>query len=99
VLRNPARWHNILDRVAADEARTLAAIGGGELAAAFLRAYETVEPTEILSREAAFVVLAETNGALAAIDNAPSLVPELPDAEPGQKAKTGRARQRRKIPA
>jgi hypothetical protein len=78
VLREPRRFRDILDRVAADEARTLAAIGGGELAAIFLRAYETAEPMEILSREAAFVVRAETKGALAPIQDAPGIVPALP---------------------
>jgi len=82
VLRKPARWRDILDRVAADEARTLAAIGGGELAARFLRAYEATEPTDILSREAAFVVRAEGKGALTLIDDAPGLVPALPEPKP-----------------
>ena len=77
-MRQPARFRDILDRVAADEARTLAAIGGGELAETFLRAYEAAEPMDILSREAAFVVRAETKGAPASIDDAPGLVPELP---------------------
>jgi hypothetical protein len=76
-LRKPARFRVILDRVAADEARTLTAIGGGELAAAFLRAYEIADPLEILSREAAFVVRAHRNEALASI-GAPALVPDLP---------------------
>jgi hypothetical protein len=78
VLRQPRRFRDILDRVAADEARTLAAIGGGELAATFLRAYEASEPMEILSREAGFVVHAATKGALAVIEEAPGVVPELP---------------------
>jgi hypothetical protein len=78
VLRKPARFRDILDRVAADEAKTLAAIGGGDLAATFLRAYEAAEPMEILSKEAGFVVRAETKGALAMIDDAPGIVPELP---------------------
>jgi hypothetical protein len=78
VLRQPRRFRDILDRVAADEARTLAAIGGGELAATFLRAYEAAAPLEILSPEAAFVVRAETNGALAVIEEAPGVVPGLP---------------------
>jgi hypothetical protein len=56
VLKKPARSREILDRVAADEARTLAAIGGGGLAAVFLRAYEAAEPMEILSPEAATLV-------------------------------------------
>jgi hypothetical protein len=85
VLRNPARFHEILDRVAADEAKTLAAIGGAELAALFLRAYKAAEPLEILSEEAAFVVCAETNGALAMIDNAPDVVPELPPEKLGKR--------------
>src|SRR5688572_21375815 len=38
VLRKPRRFREILDRVAADEARTLAAVGGEEPAAVFLRA-------------------------------------------------------------
>lgn len=88
VMRQPTRFRDILDRVAADEARTLAAIGGGELAETFLRAYEATEPMEILSREAAFVVRAESKGALALIDDAPGLVPELPAQKPvSRKAK------------
>ena len=78
VMRDPRRFRDILDRVAADEARTLAAIGGGELAATFLRAFEAAEPMEILSREAAFVVRAETRGALAPVSDAPGIVPALP---------------------
>jgi hypothetical protein len=78
VLRNPVRCREILDRVAADEAKTLAAIGGAELAALFLRTYRAAEPLEILSEEAAFVVRAQTNGALATIDDAPGVVPDLP---------------------
>lgn len=81
-LREPQRFREILDRVAADEARTLAAIGGGELAAQFLRAYEAAGPLEILSPEAAFVVRAETGEGLVTLAAAPSLVPELPRAEP-----------------
>jgi hypothetical protein len=77
VLQKPTRFRDILDRVAADEAKTLAAIGGGELAALFLRAYEAAEPLEILSQEAAFVVRAEMKGALAMIEDAPGVVPEL----------------------
>lgn len=98
-LRNPARFREILDRVAADEARTLAAIGGGELAALFLRAYEAAEPLEVLSREAAFVVRAETKGGLATIDGAPSIAPELPADEPRQKGKAGRTRKKQKVAA
>ncbi|HEX5777224.1 MAG TPA: hypothetical protein VFY21_00140, partial [Xanthobacteraceae bacterium] len=93
VLREPARWRDILDRVAADEARTLAAIGGGELAAMFLRAYEAAEPMEILSKEAGFVVRAGSKGAIASIDDAPSVVPELPAAQPRRDAKRGLLRQ------
>jgi hypothetical protein len=92
-LKNPRRFGDILDRVAADEARTLAAIGGGKLAGAFLRAYEAAEPTEILSPEAAFAVRAETKGGLATIDDAPGLVPELP-AEPTSKRVRSRHKQR-----
>jgi hypothetical protein len=92
VMRNPARSREILDRIAADEAKTLAAIGGAELAAAFLRAYKAAEPLEILSEEAAFVVRAETTGALARIIDAPSVVPALPG-EP--KSKRARSRQKK----
>jgi hypothetical protein len=92
VLRHPTRWRDTLDRVAADEARTLAAIGGGELAAAFLRAFEAAEPMEILSKEAGFVVRAETKGGLASIDDAPSVVPTLP----AQKLKSGNTRQKQR---
>lgn len=76
-LRKPGRFREHLDRVAADEARTLATIGGGELAATFLRAYEATDPLEILSPEAAFVVRAHLRGNADAVD-APSLVPDLP---------------------
>jgi hypothetical protein len=93
VLRRPARWREILDRVAADEARTLAAIGGGELAALFLRAYEAAEPLEILSGEAAFVVRAEVKGGPPPIDDAPRIVPELP-AESASKRAHARREQR-----
>ncbi len=88
VLRQPTRWRDILDRVAADEARTLAAIGGGELAATFLRAYEAAEPMEILSREAGFVVRVETKGALAMIDDAPGVAPALPPNVSGRRPRT-----------
>lgn len=77
VLKKPARWRDILDRVAADEARTLAAIGGGDLAATFLRAYEAAEPMEILSKEAGFVARVEKRG-LPLIELAPSVAPGLP---------------------
>jgi hypothetical protein len=77
-LKKPARFRESLDRIAADEARTLAAIGGGELAATFLRAFEATKTLEILSPEAAFVVRAETRDDFAAIEAAPPLVPHLP---------------------
>jgi hypothetical protein len=90
VLREPARFRDILDRVAADEARTLAAIGGGELAAALLRAYEAAKPLDVLSREAAFVVRAEATSALVPLHDAPSVVSEIPQTQMGQKlAKAG----------
>jgi hypothetical protein len=92
VMRNPARSREILDRIAADEAKTLAAIGGAELAALFVRTYKAADPAEILSEEAAFVVHAETNGALAAIGDAPSVVPALPGES---KSKRTRSRQRK----
>ncbi len=82
VLRDPRRVGDILDRVAADEARKLAAIGGGDLAATFLRAYEAAGPMEILSKEAAFVARAEKGHAL--IERAPSVVPDLPPLDQGQ---------------
>jgi hypothetical protein len=50
---------------------------------------------EILSREAAFVVRAESKGALAFIDDAPGLVPDLPK----QKAVNHRTRQKQKATA
>jgi hypothetical protein len=96
VLSEPRRFRDILDRVAADEARTLAAIGGGGLAATFLRAYEAAEPMEILSMEAAFVARAETKDGLAMIDDAPGVVPEMP-AE--SKSKRGRSRHRQRAAA
>jgi hypothetical protein len=76
--QRPARWREILDRIAADEARTLTAIGGAELAAVFLRAYQATDPLEILSPEAASVVLVRS----------PSLVPDLPPV----KSTTGRTK-------
>ena len=79
VLKNPKRFRDILDRVAMDEAKTLRAIGGSELAGAFLRAYEAASPLEILSPEAALLVRTVREGALAAIDDAPGLVPESPE--------------------
>ena len=61
-------------------------IGGGELAAFFLRAYEAAEPLEILEKKAGFVVRAETKRARAEIDDAPGLVPVLSaDKVPRQK--------------
>ena len=96
MLREPARFRDILDRVAADEAKTLNAIGGERLAGAFLRAYEAAEPMEILSKEAAFVVRAETKGALATIDNAPDIVPELPMQGLKHKSRTARGRHMQK---
>ena len=95
VLR-PARWRDILDRIAADEARTLTAIGGGELAAVFLHAYEAADPLEILSPEAAAVVLARARRRFAPIQSAPSLVPELP-AEAGQRASWHLSRRKEQV--
>jgi len=89
-LRRPSRYREILDRIAADEARTLTAIGGGKLAAVFLRAYETTEPLEILSSEAAAAVRMHSGGNLRSIA-APPLVPDLPKAERRQAAKDRRA--------
>lgn len=93
VLKNPKRFRDILDRVAMDEAKTLRAIGGQPLADAFLRAYEAAEPLEILSKEAGWVVRAETKGALAMINDAPGVVPELP-AETRSKRVRSRHQQR-----
>jgi len=94
VLQKPRRFRDILDRVAADEAKTLSAIGGERLAGAFLRAYATAEPLEILSPEAAFAVHAEARGALASIDDAPSIVPHLPAVKRRQTAGSGRPRKK-----
>jgi hypothetical protein len=94
-LQRPARWHELLDRVAADEARTLAAIGGEELAAMFLRAYKTADPHEILSPEAAFLVRAGAEENLVSLDSVPSLVPELPG-EPRKKPTASRSKKRQK---
>jgi hypothetical protein len=99
VLQQPRRFREILDRVAADEARTLAAIGGGELAAHFLRAYAAAGPLDILSPEAAFVVRAEAEEGLVTLDAAPSLMPELPAGEPREKPRATRAKQRQKATA
>ena len=78
VLRQPARFRAILDRVAADEAKTLNAIGGERLASAFLRAYAAAEAMEILSEEAGLNVRAGARGRLMEIKDAPSVVPEVP---------------------
>jgi hypothetical protein len=85
VLQKPRRFRDILDRVAMDEAKTLRAIGGGELAGAFLRAYEAAEPLEILSREAALLVRTNSNGALPTIEDAPSIAPESAARRRGEK--------------
>ena len=74
VLQKPRRFRDILDRVAADEAKTLSAIGGERLAGAFLRAYEAAEPMEILSPEAALVVRIGAKGKLVEINDGPSVV-------------------------
>jgi len=76
--RRPARYLEILDRIARDEARTLAAIGGEELARVFRRTFEATEPLEILSPEAAAAVLAHAEKNPAIIASAPLLVPNLP---------------------
>jgi hypothetical protein len=72
--RRPGRYREILDRIAADEARTLAVIGGEELAAVFLRACQTTDPLAILSPEAASAVVVRS----------PSLVPDLPPVQTGR---------------
>ena len=95
-LRRPERWRAVLDRVAADEARTLAAIGGGELTAMFLRAYEATDPLEILAPEAADAVLTRSRNGLASIHSAPSLVPNLPPVALRQTARSGRSRQKQR---
>jgi hypothetical protein len=77
-MRRPALYREILDRVAAEEARTLTAIGGDELAAAFLRTYEAAEPSEVLSPEAAFVVHIRSPRGPVSSRSAPSIVPALP---------------------
>ena len=92
-LRRPARYREILDRVAADEARTLTAIGGSALAAAFLRAYEATDPLEILSPEAASAIV-HSRGRIASIQSAPPLVPGLPPIGLDQTASSARSRQK-----
>ena len=82
VLQKPRRFRDILDRVAADEAKTLNAIGGERLAGAFLRAYEAAEPMEILSKEAGFVVPVGMMGRLVKVKDAPSVVADMQMAEP-----------------
>jgi hypothetical protein len=89
-LRKPARYREILDRIAADEARTLTAIGGDEFAAVFLHAYQATDPLEILSRDAAFAVRARLQDRPASIQSAPSLVPDLPPAERRQATRSRR---------
>jgi hypothetical protein len=88
--KNSKQFRLILDRVAMDEAKTLRAIGGEPLADAFLRAYEAAEPLEVLSPEAAIAVRTKVKGALATIDDAPGIVPELP----AEKPRSGRAWQK-----
>jgi hypothetical protein len=95
VLKNPKRFRDILDRVAADEAKTLNAIGGERLAGAFLHAYGAAEPMEILSKEAGFVVRVGAKGALAMINDAPDVVLELP----AEKLVTRKTRQRARATA
>jgi hypothetical protein len=86
-LRRPSKYLEILDLVAADEARTLSAIGGEGLAAVFLRAYHASEPLEILSSDAVVVVRAREQRCLLPIQSAPSLVPDLPPVKARQKAR------------
>jgi hypothetical protein len=87
VLRKPARFREILDRVAADEAKTLAAVGGDAPAAVFLRACAAAEPLEILSAEAAALVRARVRSKVASLQAAPPLAPDLPAARTRQKAR------------
>ena len=82
VLRNPARFRTILDRVAADEAKTLNAIGGERLAGAFLRAYAAAEPLEILEREAGSLVRVRASGRLAEVKDGPGVVEDVPRIAP-----------------
>ena len=77
VLQKPRRFREILDRVAADEAKTLNAIGGERLAGAFLRAYAAAEPMEILEGEAGRAVRIGARERLEEIEGAhPSRRPE-----------------------
>ena len=78
ILRKPSRWHAILDGVAADEARTLTAIGGDALAAQFLRAYTAADPLEILTPDATAAVRVRLASGLPLVQSAPSIVPDLP---------------------
>jgi hypothetical protein len=84
VLRKPSRWRTILDGVAADEARTLTAIGGDALAAHFLRAYAAADPHDILTRDAAAATRVRLASGLPLLRSAPSIVPDLP---PGSRAR------------
>jgi hypothetical protein len=93
-LHRPARYREILDRVAADEARTLTAIGGDGLADVFLGAYEAANPREILSPEAASAVLDRSRGRIASTLSAPPLVPDLPPVGFDQTARSARSRQK-----
>lgn len=99
ILRKPSRWHAILDSIAADEARTLTAIGGDALAAIFLRAYAAADPLEILTSKAASAVFDRRGGDLPRIQSAPSVVPGLPTAELPQNARSGRSRQKQRATA
>jgi hypothetical protein len=78
ILRKPSRWHAMLDGVAADEARTLTAIGGDALAAIFLRAYAAADPFDILTADAAAAIRVRLASGLPLVQSAPSIVPDLP---------------------
>jgi hypothetical protein len=92
VLKSPRRFRDILDRVAADEAKTLAAIGGGELAAVFLRAYEATEAMEILSPESVALVGARDRSRVGSLQSAPSMVPDLPSSKARRRKTSAAAR-------
>jgi hypothetical protein len=57
-LRQPSRYLEILERAAREEAGTLMAIGGNELASIFWQTFHAANPLDVLASEAAAAVRA-----------------------------------------
>jgi hypothetical protein len=74
-MQNPSRYLEILERAAREEARTLAAIGGDELASVFWQTFHATNALDILAPEAAGVVRASARSR--SVSNARSLVPSV----------------------